>query len=97
MTSETLEIDGTPFTGVRLRTEHTTLLLIQGKKANLGCAYFSLGPADKLGDRFAIVTGVKSFDEMLEARVVAVSNTAALCGVKPEMTGREALLRMERN
>lgn len=96
MTSETLEIDGVPFTGTLLRTEHATLLLIQGKKAHLGCAYFSLGPADKLGDRFAIVTGVKSFDDMLAARVVGISKTAALCGVEAEMTGREALLLMER-
>ncbi len=97
MTSETIEIDGTPFTGVRLSTEHATILLIQGKTGNLGCGYFSLAPADRLGDRFAIVTGVGSFDDMVMAKVISVSKAAAECGVEPGMPGREALIRMERN
>ena len=97
MTSDTIEIDGLSFTGTQLRTEHAAILLIQGKSGNLGCGYFSLGPAEKLGDRFAIVTGVKCFSDMLEARVSAVSGAAALCGIECGMAGREALLRMERN
>ena len=71
-------------------------LLIRGKKAHLGCGYFSLAPADRLGDRFAIVTGVKCFADMLQAGVVAVSVAAAACGVAEGMTGRDALLLMER-
>jgi uncharacterized protein YunC (DUF1805 family) len=97
MISDTIEIDGILFRGTALKTRHATILLIQGESGNLGCGYFSLAPADRLGDRFALVTGVKEFSDMLEARVSAVSEQAALCGVEPGMTGREALLRMERN
>ena len=77
MTSELLEVGGVPFSGAKLETEHASILLIRGKKAHLGCGYFSLAPADRLGDRFAIVTGVKCFADMLQARVVAVSVAAA--------------------
>jgi len=96
MTNKTLKIGEASFIGTLLQTEHGSILLIQGKRANLGCGYFSLGPADKLGDRFAVVTGVKSFEDMLAAGVVAASKAAGECGVVPGMTGREALLVMER-
>ena len=96
MTSELLEVGGVPFSGAKLETEHASILLIRGKKAHLGCGSFSLAPADRLGDRFAIVTGVKCFADMLQARVVAVSVAAAACGVAEGMTGRDALLLMER-
>ena len=80
MTRE-LDIDGRLYSGVELHTRHAVMLLIQGEQGNLGCGYFSLAPADKLGDRFAIVTGVKSFSDMLEAKVVAASSAALACGV----------------
>jgi len=45
MTSELLEVGGVPFSGAKLETEHASILLIRGKKAHLGCGYFSLAPA----------------------------------------------------
>lgn len=96
MTSEVVVVEGVEFCGARLATEHAAILLIQGKRANLGCGYFSLAPAEKLGDRFAIVTGVKCFGDMLDAAVVAASPAAAALGVAAGMSGREALLRMEK-
>jgi len=68
--------------------------LIQSGRGNLGCGYFSLAPAEKLGDRFATVTGVKCFADMLKAAVLGVSAAAAACGVVPGMTGAEALRKM---
>ena len=95
MTRE-LEIDGRLYSGVELHTRHAVMLLIQGEQGNLGCGYFSLAPADKLGDRFAIVTGVKSFSDMLEAKVVAASSAALACGVEIGMAGRAALACMDK-
>ena len=94
--TQQLEIDGRLYNGVEIHTQHAVMLLIQGEKANLGCGYFSLAPAEKLGDRFAIVTGVKNFAEMLEAIVIDVSTAAIGSGVAVGMTGREALNRMEK-
>jgi len=42
----------------------------------------------------AIVTGVKTPDDMLSAKVIAASNAAAKLGIKEGMTGKEALLFM---
>lgn len=66
---EEFTVDNVPFKGIRIPTEHGTILLIQGSRSNLGCGYFSMAPADFLGDRFAVVTGVKNFDDMLNAKV----------------------------
>ena len=44
-----------------------SLLLIQGSKGMLGCGYLSVDTAEKLGDALAVVTGVKSYEDMLKA------------------------------
>ena len=95
MEIERIEIDSFVFQGIKIPTEHANILLIQGKKANLACGYFALATADKLGDRLAVVTGVKCFDDMLNAKVISVSKAAADSGASIGMTGREALVRME--
>ncbi len=95
MISEAIAVEGVEFCGIRIATEHAAILLLQGRRANLGCGYFSLTPAEKLGDRFAIVTGVKDFADMLDAAVIKASPAATACGVTAGMSGREALLCME--
>ena len=40
------------------------------------------------------MTGVKSYDDMLNATVRGVSSAASALGVEPGMTGRDALLKM---
>ena len=92
---ETLTIDGRDFRADEIPVMGTTkLLLIQGSRGMLGCGYVSLGAAEKFGHTLAIVKGVASFDDMLAAEVCEVSSAAAALGVKPGMTGREALLLM---
>ena len=41
------------------------LLVIQGQHGMLGCGYFNLATADKLGHALAIVSGVSCYDVML--------------------------------
>lgn len=67
------------------------LLVIRAEKGILGCGYLSLGAAEKFGHALAIVRGVASFDDMLAAAVQEVSAAAEALGVRPGMTGREAL------
>jgi len=50
--------------------------------------------ANKVNDVCAIVTGVKTPNDMLDAKVVAVSTAAAQLGIKEGITGKEALLLM---
>ena len=93
---ENITIDGLEFTGYRIATEHAALLMIKAPHGFLGCGYFDLKTADKLKEHVAIVSGVKTFSDMLEAQLVDISRAAAELGITPQMTGREALLLLHR-
>ena len=95
--TDTLLIEGITFKTAILPTANSVILLIQGKSANLGCGYFSMAAAEKMQDRFAIVRGVSSIEEVLNAPVADMSPEAAKCGVTPGMKGSEALLLMEKS
>lgn len=85
--------DGMEFEACRIPTVKAAILLIKGKRGFLGCRYFDLNMAEKLGEAVAIVAG-GSFDDMVRAEVLRVSPAAELLGIKPGMTGGEALKRM---
>ena len=80
--------------GYAIPTANTVILLIKAKRGFLGCGYFSLATAEKVGDAAVIVSGVSDFETMLAAKVKAFSPAAAALGVTEGMTGREALLKM---
>lgn len=77
--------------GVRVDLPTAPLLLIVGERGFVGCAYISGETGEKLGDAVAIVSGVQSFEDVLEAKVIRVTEEAASMGVSTGMTGREAL------
>jgi uncharacterized protein YunC (DUF1805 family) len=70
------------------------LLIARGAKGMLACGYINPATCDKTGEACAIVTGVKCFDDMLQAKVVAVSRAAASLGVEVGLTGGEALEKL---
>ena len=91
---EEINLEGNILKGYAIPTENTSILLIEAPHGFLGCGYFSLATAEKVGDAAAIVSGVKDFEEMLAAKVKAVSPAAAALGVTLEMNGRQALLKL---
>ena len=91
-----VEINGKIFEGYTINLPNAKLLLIKGNKGILACGYLNLETVDKLQDVMAIVRGVNSYNDMLNAQVVAVSQVAAALGVNTSMTGLEALEMMEK-
>ena len=94
--TDSVVIEGFTFKTLALPTANSIILLIQGKKANLGCGYFSMAAAEKMGDAFAIARGVGSIEALLAANVAECSPAAARMGVTAGMNCREALLLMEK-
>lgn len=92
---EKINIEALDLTGYTIPTPHASLLVIRAPKGILGCGYINIAVADKLADAAAIVTGVKNFQDMLQAEVKAVSEAAASLGITPGMTGLEALKKMQ--
>lgn len=91
---EKIVIDGHEFEGYRIPTQSANIILIKAANGFLGCGYFSVETADKLRENVAIVTGVKTYDDMLKASVVKLSAAAQQAGITAGMSGREALLKM---
>lgn len=91
---EKIKINNKEAEGVSVNTENTFILFIKAKKGFLACGYFDINVANKVGDIAAIVTGVKTFDDMLNAKVVKVSDKAKEIGIKEGTTGRAALKLM---
>lgn len=94
--AETITIDGVDFVGEHLKTKRSNVLMIRATDGFLGCAYFDLAAAERGGEPVAIVTGVKTLNAMLEAKIVRASTAARALGVVDGMSGREALLTIER-
>jgi len=89
-----MNFEGKEFTAYSIPTNNTFVLIIGAVNGFLGCGYLNVEVANKVGDVCAIVTGVKTPDDMLGAKVITVSDAAKELGIKEDMTGKEALLIM---
>jgi len=78
-------------TGIRVSLPNANLILLLGKKGFVMCGYLNLEAAEKLGDAAAIVTGVSTIEEALNADVKKVTSKARELGVREGMSGEEAL------
>jgi len=79
---------------LKMDMEHAPLLVIRAKKGFVMCGYLNMEMANKLEDVAVRVTGVKSFEDVLNAKAVEVSIAAKKLGINAGMTGKETLNRM---
>ena len=70
------------------------LLVIKAPKGVMGCGYLNVETFNQTGEAGVIVTGVRTHDDMLKAKVVAVSQTASALGIELGITGAEALQKL---
>ena len=87
-------VDGIKFTTLQIPTQNTSVLVISGNNGFLACGYINIDIANKCNDVCAIVSGVKTPNDMLKAKVKLVSEAARKAGVTEDMTGKDALLLM---
>jgi uncharacterized protein YunC (DUF1805 family) len=67
------------------------LLIIEGSKGLLACGYLNVETFNKTGEVAAIVTGVRTFEDMPHAVVVRVSQAAEQLGLRIGISGAQAL------
>ncbi|MFH1850190.1 MAG: ketol-acid reductoisomerase [archaeon] len=92
---ETVWAGDRAFEGFTVKTNRSVILLIRARRGFLGCGYFSREAADRVGDCCAIVRGVSTYQDMLDARIADASTKAQELGVRVGMTGKESLMLME--
>jgi uncharacterized protein YunC (DUF1805 family) len=92
----TVKVDGKNFLGCRvdLPNSPAPLLLIIADKGFVMCGFLNVEVAEKLGIAAAMVSGVKTFDDVLNAEVKATTSKAKDLGVDIGMKGADALKRM---
>ena len=90
-----LKVDGKACLGVRVELpDSPPLLLIVAEKGFVMCGFLNVEAAEKLGVAAVIVSGVKTFDDVLNAQVKAITSKAKSFGAEVGMKGSEALKRM---
>ena len=94
MQVEQIQLKNGTAMGVKVEMKTAPLLVITARRGFVMCGYLNMEAAEKLGDVAVRVSGVKTFEDVLNAKVNAVSSTAAELGIKEGMTGKEALERM---
>ena len=91
----TIKLDGKNCLGLRTDLpESPPLLLIIGEKGFVMCGFLSIESAEKLSVAAAVVSGVKTFEDVLNGQVKAVTSKAKNLGVEVGMIGADALKHM---
>jgi len=87
-----LRINDKTVTGLKVDLpDSPPLVLIIGQTGFIMCGFLNMEAAEKLNVAAATVSGVRNFDDVLEAEVKAVTSKAERKGIKVGMKGRDAV------
>jgi len=91
-----LKVDGKNCLGLKidLPDSPAPLVLITAERGFVMCGFLDMQTAERLNVAAALVSGVKSFDDVLNAQVKSVTSKAKGLGVETGMKGSEALKHM---
>ncbi len=94
---EQLDLEGRKVLGIKIELPGSPpLLVLVAEEGFVMCGYLNVQAAEKLGVATAMVSGVRTFEDVLEAPVRACTSKARELGVREGMKGREALELMAR-
>jgi uncharacterized protein YunC (DUF1805 family) len=89
---EQLRIADRTATGVLVELpDSPPLVMIIGKTGFIMCGFLNMDSAERLNVAAAMVSGVKSFEDVLKAEVKAATSKARMKGISVGMKGEEAL------
>lgn len=71
--------------GLKIDLPNAPLLLLIYKDVIIGCGYLSKDAMEKFGNAACIVTGVRTFEDVLNARIRELTTRAAEKGAKINM------------
>lgn len=87
-----LQVEGNVALGLRVDLpESPPLIAVIGEKGFVMCGFLNIDTAERIGAAAALVSGVKTIDDVLGAEIKAVTSKAENRGVKLGMKGRDAV------
>lgn len=88
-------VNGKTFHGMKSTLPNVPpLLLIKGSKGFIMCGYLNMESAEKLGAVAAMVTGVNSFDDVINAQIKASTSKAKELGLEPGKTVKDVIINL---
>jgi uncharacterized protein YunC (DUF1805 family) len=94
MKRERIQLGTSQITGYRIDLGNAPLLILQAKKGYVMCGYLNMSTANKLGDFAGKVTGVRTFQDILNAKVIEVSENAKKEGLNEGMNAKDFLIKL---
>jgi len=89
---ENLDIDGEAFQGLKVELKGLPpLVLIEGDKGFVMCGYLNIDAAESLGATAAVVSGVNSWDDVLNAQIKTATTKAKALGLEPGKVVRDVI------
>ncbi len=86
-----ITVEGKVYQGIKVEMDPAPLVIIKGERGFLMCGYLNIEAADKLGAVAVSISGVKTFDDLLNKEVGKISQKARDIGIREGMKGSEAL------
>jgi len=80
--------------GIRVELPKAPLVMISAPKGFAMCGYLNMESVNKTGEVAVRATGVKTFDDLLNAKVANVSDRARELGISEGIPVRDALDKM---
>lgn len=92
MVIKEIKIKNSVFKGVELElSKDSNLLVITGDKGYIMCGYLNINTAQKRNDVACIVTGVKTIEDVLNSKIVALTSAAQKLGISMGMEVKKVL------
>lgn len=89
---ENLDIDGKAFQGVKVELKGLPpLVLIEGDKGFVMCGYLNIDAAESLGATAAVVSGVNSWEDVLNAQIKTATTKAKALGLERGKVVRDVI------
>jgi uncharacterized protein YunC (DUF1805 family) len=89
---ENLDIDGDSFQGLKVELKGLPpLVLIEGDKGFVMCGYLNIDAAECLGATAAVVSGVSSWEDVLNAQIKTATTKAKALGLEPSKVVRDVI------
>jgi len=92
---EHVECDGRKYVKLTHTLGNLPLIVIKAKKGYVACSYIDKETAEKIGDVAAFVSGVKTLDDFMKAKVRTATSWAEDLGIREGMSVKKALEIMD--
>jgi uncharacterized protein YunC (DUF1805 family) len=92
---EKIMLDEREYVGLSFPLGNVPLMIIKAKKGYVACGYISKEAAEKYGDVAAFVTGVKTWEEFLKAKIKTFTVWADDLSIREGMSVKKALELMD--